>query len=117
VVQPPHYDDTGNFHKSCIHSWAADGHWKRLTVRNSQAPWYTCFAHDQCRKECRAAFGAKSDGTTGSNMNSQQINLLLKAWYNGLKDKSEYNDLGSTILENIVKPSDSHYDSTKYFPR
>ena len=62
VAQPNHYDAQGNYLKSCVHDWATIFsnriQWKRLTVRNSQSSWFTCFAQDQCRQECRAAFGA-----------------------------------------------------------
>jgi len=116
VVKSAYSIDT-NFKNACVHTWALTNiaDWKVVTIRNSQAPWFTCFAADQCRQECRAAFG--------QTLNNVQTNRLIGAWFNGLKDdygganNQGWTGLGSSILDNVVSPTSTFYPTHDFFPR
>lgn len=129
AIQPNYYDATKQYYKSCVpaHGTELDIEWKRLTVRHSQAPWFTCFAQDQCRQECRAALGTLGTSRSSArlNMNQPQIKVFLEAWLNELiqEDSSslpshKWTGIGQTILSNVVKPNTkATYVDSSYFPR
>ena len=115
------YSSETNYKNACIHSWATldDVKWNVVTIRNSQAPWFTCFAQDQCRQDCRAAFSHLNSTHT---LNNQQTNSFITAWYNGLRDHggshaSGWTGLGDSILDNVVSPKTEAYPDENFFPR
>ena len=115
------YSSETNYKNACIHSWATldDVKWNVVTIRNSQAPWFTCFAQDQCRQDCRAAFSHLNSTHT---LNNQQTNSFITAWYNGLRDHggshaSGWTGLGDSILDNVVSPKTESYPDDSFFPR
>ena len=141
VVKPGFSKET-EYQAACIHTQSnvrdqlANTYiWKVITIRNSQAPWFTCFAADQCRQECRAAFGELDSSSSSSSssssrrrrrstsgdatyMSQAQTTSLIGAWYNGLQSNtSGFNGLERSILENIVKPNPRYYDKSSHFPR
>ena len=101
---------------ACIpadHSQEVGGSFAVMSAQHSQAPWYTCFAYDKCREECRAALG---DG-----LDEAQTNAMVHAWMRALDDEASgrtWTGLNTdTVLFNSVRPDPGAYSQATSFPR